>query len=61
MDDLRRACFNGLVNIDKKVNGVTRRIRGFCEGFPENYAHYNKTFLRCSVDFISIEPFWYEL
>lgn len=61
MDRLRGECFKPENILYYKRGELARRqIKVTCLSFPENYEHYNLTFLKTSISFIALEPFWYE-
>lgn len=61
LDELRKNLFQEEVYLDKRVNGVIRRIKVECVSNPLNFKHYNSTFLRTEINLIAVEPFWYEI
>lgn len=56
IDDLRQECFKSQNTLFYKW----RKIKVNCVDFPENYNHYNITFLKANIWFDALEPFWYE-
>lgn len=61
LDNLRGALFQWENNLDIKVNWVIRRIKALCTSSPKELNHYNITFLKTSITFEALEPFFYTL
>lgn len=61
LDLFRKICFTKNINLDWKRDWVIRRIVVNCTSDPQNFNHYNITFLKMDVTFESLEPFWYKL
>ena len=61
MDRLREECFQSQSMLYyKRWNTPIRQIRVNCVGFPEEYQHYNINVLDTTIEFIALDPFWYE-
>ena len=61
MDRLREECYKAENTLYyKRWNLPRRQIKVNCVSFPENYEHYNLTFLKTTIGFTALEPFWYE-
>jgi len=61
LDELRKALFQSNKNLDVKVNWEVRRIKASCISNPKNFNHFNINFLKTTIEFETLEPFFYEL
>lgn len=61
LDELRKQIFKSESLLDIRVNWVIRRIKVNCVSSPKILNHYNITFLKLSINFETLEPFFYEL
>ena len=61
LDNLRRVLFQPQGNLDIRINGVIRRIKAVCISNPKAFEHYNIDFIKTTVEFETLEPFFYEV
>jgi len=61
IDELRKNIFQEEVHLDWRVNWVIRRIKVICNWNPLTFNNYNITFLKTSISFETMEPFWYNI
>ena len=61
LDNLRKNIFQKQINIDFKINWVTRRIIWDCISSPLSYEHYNITVLPIQVQFKTTSPYFFLL
>lgn len=61
LDQLRKNIFQEEIYLDWRINGIIRRIKVICNWHPLVFQNYNISFIRTTIKFITVEPFWYNI